>query len=379
MDDQTDLFAQLTRLHVQGLLTDEEYEAKKAALRSRGLNMPETDGSVDRDTNSGGPAAKSRYAYAAALGIAVVGFIGLLATQTNKPDGGNAAMPTNEGGDTQAAELPDSQTGDAWSITTERDPMTDVSYQQALIKVSGQQADATIQATCRQGALGYTLTTFDKNGETTPMRVITTEGRWVDYSVAGSSQRQAPRYQAGGSYINYQIRAGSGEALTKQYGNPRYNNQIAIVDPSAQEFLRSLATADKGTWRVQMPYGDETYTWSQSAPEFKQSIAACLNPTRSPTPMPASNVSAADRQGFTAVQAQAVKVVQGLEEQCRGGSGDDPSTMKACDTRLAAIDRMIATGVCWGREDQYEAEYTYHLCERGSIGFADSPQGKGAR
>lgn len=391
MDDQTDLFAQLTRLHAQGLLTDAEFEAKKDALRNRSPNSSETVGEVDQHANSGRPSNKARLAYAATLGIAVIGFVGLLASQTGKPGGGSTAGSANEGDNTDAAGLPVSPAGAGWTTTTGRDPMTDVSYRQAAIKLAGQQADATIQVSCSStGALSYIITTFDKSGETTPMRLNAVGARVVNDSVAGSSQVNPSRWQQGYSFINYEIRAGSAPAVQRTQYNPRYDNQIEIQGLPARDLLHSLATADTATLRVQMPYGDEAYQWSQSSQSFRQTVETC--PAVPPTPPsdPAKWVLKDGKwviqdgqplkpTGFTSEQKRALKTVEDLEAQCRGGSGDDPATEKACTARDSATSRMIATGVCWGKEDQVEAEYIYHLCERGSIGFADSPQGRGAR
>lgn len=42
---------------------------------------------------------------------------------------------------------------------------------------------------------------------------------------------------------------------------------------------------------------------------------------------------------------------EGLNENCRGGSGDDPDTMKACDQRSGVSERLEALGYCYSREE----------------------------
>ena len=37
-----------------------------------------------------------------------------------------------------------------------------------------------------------------------------------------------------------------------------------------------------------------------------------------------------------------------LDDKCRGGSGDDPKTMKACDEREHIIKKIEKKGYCWG-------------------------------
>ena len=51
-----------------------------------------------------------------------------------------------------------------------------------------------------------------------------------------------------------------------------------------------------------------------------------------------------------------------LNDRCRGGSGDDPATMKACDERDVLVKKLQARGWCWGREDQIEADKKWEQC-----------------
>lgn len=45
-----------------------------------------------------------------------------------------------------------------------------------------------------------------------------------------------------------------------------------------------------------------------------------------------------------------------LDEKCRGGAGDNPETMKACDNRDAVVDKIQTKGWCWGKEDETKFE-----------------------
>lgn len=40
-----------------------------------------------------------------------------------------------------------------------------------------------------------------------------------------------------------------------------------------------------------------------------------------------------------------------LNDRCRGGSGDDPKTMQACEQREAAMAQVSKAGWCWGPSD----------------------------
>lgn len=51
-----------------------------------------------------------------------------------------------------------------------------------------------------------------------------------------------------------------------------------------------------------------------------------------------------------------------LNDKCRGGSGDNPATMKACDERDVLVKQLKAKGWCWGREDQYGYQKYWQKC-----------------
>jgi hypothetical protein len=50
-------------------------------------------------------------------------------------------------------------------------------------------------------------------------------------------------------------------------------------------------------------------------------------------------------------------------DKCRGGSGSDPSTMKACDDRELVIKDLKKTGWCWGEDNQIEADKKWQPCK----------------
>lgn len=91
------------------------------------------------------------------------------------------------------------------------------------------------------------------------------------------------------------------------------------------------------------------------------------------------HITAAQVSGaFTLEQKAAIADWTNLETDCRG-SYDEGVTERSCRQRDAAMTRMIALGVCWGREDQSEAEYEVQVCAPGSIGYGESPQGSSAK
>ena len=56
-----------------------------------------------------------------------------------------------------------------------------------------------------------------------------------------------------------------------------------------------------------------------------------------------------------------------LNSLCRGGSGDDPATMKACGERDALTPRIEAAGWCYGQKGQFGYQYRWHACTARSL------------
>lgn len=61
-----------------------------------------------------------------------------------------------------------------------------------------------------------------------------------------------------------------------------------------------------------------------------------------------------------------MKQQEQLNEQCRGGSGDNPATMKACDQRDKVLTKIEAEGWCWGHDEQTGADKTWEPCPQTS-------------
>ena len=60
--------------------------------------------------------------------------------------------------------------------------------------------------------------------------------------------------------------------------------------------------------------------------------------------------------------ASLIEKTEQLNDKCRGGSGDDPATMKACDARDALIEQIEAMNYCFGTEQQIQAEKRWQEC-----------------
>lgn len=58
------------------------------------------------------------------------------------------------------------------------------------------------------------------------------------------------------------------------------------------------------------------------------------------------------------------------DEDCRGGSGDDPATQEACEQRTALSEQLEKAGWCFGKKSQARSAYRWHKCGKGSIHFS---------
>jgi hypothetical protein len=57
-----------------------------------------------------------------------------------------------------------------------------------------------------------------------------------------------------------------------------------------------------------------------------------------------------------------IKQADKLNGQCRGGSDDNPATMRACDKRDKLVDELASKGWCYGHEGQAGYERQWEKC-----------------
>jgi hypothetical protein len=60
--------------------------------------------------------------------------------------------------------------------------------------------------------------------------------------------------------------------------------------------------------------------------------------------------------------AQLITREEVVNDTCRGGSGDEPATVKACEIRDSLFKQIEAHGWCWGHEGQAEYEKDWEPC-----------------
>ncbi len=64
----------------------------------------------------------------------------------------------------------------------------------------------------------------------------------------------------------------------------------------------------------------------------------------------------------TASDESLIKQANKLNDQCRGGSGDNLATIKACDKRDKIIDELALKGWCYGHEGQAGYQRQWEKC-----------------
>lgn len=77
--------------------------------------------------------------------------------------------------------------------------------------------------------------------------------------------------------------------------------------------------------------------------------------------MPCNSVAAAIESPPKDV-ALLIAQAETLNDKCRGGSGDDPATAKACGARDVVFRKIKAKNWCWGHDGQVGSDRTWEHC-----------------
>lgn len=296
MDDQTDAFARLKRLHVEGVLSDAEYERAKAGLMG---NVSPVQPSLREHWAAGREATGGirRSLRWSLIGCVVV--VALIGTyffgkaRTLAEARGEIAGTTQASDDASVADKPLFGSDNTWTFESTTDPMTDATVNQASGTFEGHQFNVQVSVSCSSvGDIKYTATSFDKGGKAAEMR---SQANWER------------------SWIPFQIRADDGQAISWSTNNPPYNNQVTLasspVSPvygSSPEKADEIAAASKVALRLFMSTGEETIEWSQADPAFRNLMTPCLLQRQ------------AERDRLTAEQAK--KEREDVAEQARAGN-----------------------------------------------------------
>jgi len=76
----------------------------------------------------------------------------------------------------------------------------------------------------------------------------------------------------------------------------------------------------------------------------------------------ASRPTSSDASGWTPEEKAIIDRWYRLNGQCRGESGDNPTTMEACDQREIATARLEAADICYGRKGEFGYQMVMHRC-----------------
>ncbi|QDM41462.1 hypothetical protein [Altererythrobacter sp. TH136] len=86
-----------------------------------------------------------------------------------------------------------------------------------------------------------------------------------------------------------------------------------------------------------------------------------------------SEAAAKPADAFSSEEKKLIETWQDLNGRCRGGSGDDPQTMTACDERDGPVAAQLAdANICYGREGEYGYQMELHRCGPDSTRFERS-------
>ncbi len=76
---------------------------------------------------------------------------------------------------------------------------------------------------------------------------------------------------------------------------------------------------------------------------------------------------AGQAQGQVSYPKGQIDQAERLNDKCRGGSGDDPNTQKACDQRDTAYNKLAKDGWCYGKPGDAGYQRTWQRCVPSSI------------
>ena len=105
--------------------------------------------------------------------------------------------------------------------------------------------------------------------------------------------------------------------------------------------------------------GSDTYNAATESPRVEQGRNQPVD-----GPSPADTRSPVDRR---ADEDPMVISYERLNDECRGGSGDDPQTITTCEQRQALGRKLDARGLCKGRDDEAGYQMQWHPCGPGSL------------
>jgi hypothetical protein len=155
----------------------------------------------------------------------------------------------------------------------------------------------------------------------------------------------------GGHYYEFP-ESGCVVASVKPLRRNRYAVDADCIE-GGERFQQSLILDVEGTQTIRID-GEELTSCDLKTTSDKTAL-------RSPEHLSKAEVKSA------ALPKKLIRQWEVANENCRGGSGDDPKTLKACDVREKLARQLEAAKWCYGKEGQSGYQYTWHRCQKGSI------------
>lgn len=230
------------------------------------------------------------------------------------------------------------QRGTTWSVSSQRDPMTDATVHSATAVFSGDRYNVEVQVDCNQAQSGprvtYNVTSFERDGQPAEMRAVMT-----DYGLSQSLE----------------ARADNETAFQVWNRNPRFNNRISIGEGSS--FVQEepagthLARAARIAFRLSLLTGDETIEFSQQDDALQGVLNPCLEEFA--RLRQAEERLRHDRQ----LAAQQNKVQQEKERLVEQQQHEDRSRQEQQTSEQRLLEQRLA-------HEQSEREQQESMCEQ---------------
>ena len=169
--------------------------------------------------------------------------------------------------------------------------------------------------------------------------------------------------------VTFQCVFKDGRKFLGQTGSATYNKFVAALWSASNGIARRTVTGSKGglsKWvkRAALCWiaGLAVLIIHGEILERGKKSDDIGHPTSSaPTPSHVDGTSA--RKGAKSAKVQRlIEKEEAFNATCRGGSGDSPETMAACDKRDNVLKQIQSMGWCWGPDDAIEADKDWVRC-----------------
>ena len=147
---------------------------------------------------------------------------------------------------------------------------------------------------------------------------------------------------------------------TPQSYRPRFSFEADIYETEAPPPSMPPGDMKFGEAKWDPRLNQFLVTWYPPTDEWFEQFAASVDPIRTGTSHSGSAQSNA-AGGFAPDEQRLIQAANNAWVDYRN------SVPGAYDRHSGLLDQLIASGVCWGRVDEFQADYDYHRCDARSI------------